>query len=59
MVVLGGIVGAIAGFVIGVAIHVAFWNDSGLADVIPFALAVAGALAGSALGGRYAATKGT
>jgi hypothetical protein len=57
MVVLGGVVGAIAGFVVGVAIHVIFWNDSGLADVIPFALGAAGVLAGSALGRRYVATR--
>ena len=45
MAVLGGILGAIAGFVVGVVIHVAFWNDAGWADILPFALAVAGGLA--------------
>jgi hypothetical protein len=59
MVVLGGIVGAIAGFVIGVAVEVTFWNDrGGIADVIPFALAAAGVLAGSALARRYRKAKG-
>ena len=52
MAVLGGILGAIAGFVVGVVIHVAFWNDAGWADILPFALAVAGGLAGAALGPR-------
>jgi len=47
LAVLGGIVGAIAGFVVGVAIEVAFWNDrGGWADTIPFALAAAGGLTG-------------
>jgi hypothetical protein len=49
MTVLRGILGAVAGFAIGVVIHVAFWNDEGWADIIPFALAVAGVPLGVAL----------
>jgi formate-dependent nitrite reductase membrane component NrfD len=50
MAVLGGILGAVAGFVVGVVLHVAFWNNSGLADVLPFALAVVGIPLGAAAG---------
>jgi hypothetical protein len=58
MAVLGGILGALAGFGIGVLIHVAFWNDEGWADVIPFVLAVLGVLTGVALGRSYGAGRG-
>ena len=55
MAAVGGILGAIVGFAVGVAIEVTFWNDKGgLADTIPFAFAVAGVLIGSALGRRLA-----
>jgi hypothetical protein len=47
--VIGGILGAIAGFVIGVVIDVVFWNNAGWADLIPFALAVAGIPLGAAV----------
>jgi hypothetical protein len=51
--VLGGILGAIAGFVVGILFtEVIFANDASWPDVVPFALAVAGILAGSALGRR-------
>jgi len=49
MEVLGGILGTIVGFVIGVVIHVVFWNNAGWADLIPFALAVAGIPLGTAV----------
>jgi hypothetical protein len=48
--VAGGIVGAIVGFLVGLVIHVVFWNNEGWADIIPFGLAMAGILAGAALG---------
>lgn len=46
---LGGIVGAIVGFAIGILfVEIIFSNNQSWPDVVPFALAVAGALAGSA-----------
>ena len=48
MVVLGAIVGAIVGFAIGILfVEVIFANNQSWPDVVPFALAVLGALAGS------------
>jgi hypothetical protein len=56
--VLGGILGALVGFVLGVVVEVTFWNDrGGWADTIPFAVAAAGALIGSALGRRFRARR--
>ena len=56
---VGGILGVIAGFVVGVVIEVAFWNDAGgWADTLPFALAAAGGLVGAAVGRRLAANPG-
>jgi len=50
---LGGIIGAIVGFVVGILLtEVIFANGKSWPDVVPFALAVAGILAGSALGRR-------
>jgi hypothetical protein len=52
--VVGGIVGAVAGFAVGVLFtEVIFANDQSWPDVVPFALAVLGALVGSTLGRRY------
>jgi uncharacterized protein YacL len=54
MKVLGGVIGAIVGLVIGVILtEVIFANDQSWPDVVPFALAVLGALVGSSLGRRY------
>jgi hypothetical protein len=50
MAYLGGVVGAIAGFVIGILlVEVAFASHSGWTDVVPFALGVFGWLVGSSL----------
>ncbi len=49
MAVMGGIVGAILGFAVGVVFtEVIFANNQDWPNVVPFALAVAGWLAGSA-----------
>lgn len=54
MAKLGGIIGAIVGFVVGILLtEVIFANGKSWPDVVPFALAVAGILAGSALGRRF------
>jgi hypothetical protein len=46
--VLGAIVGAIAGFAIGILfVEVVFANNQSWPDVVPFVLAILGALAGS------------
>jgi ABC-type antimicrobial peptide transport system permease subunit len=51
--VLGGILGALVGFAIGILfVEVIFANNQSWPDVVPFALAVAGALAGSAAAAR-------
>ena len=50
------IVGAIVGLAVGVIFtEVIFANDQSWPDVVPFALAVLGALVGSSLGRRYSA----
>lgn len=50
MALLGSIVGAMAGFVVGVVIvEVAVESHTGWTDVVPFALGVLGWLVGSAL----------
>ena len=57
MVVLGAIVGAIVGFAIGILfVEVIFANNQSWPDVVPFVLAVIGALAGSQLVGRLRRT---
>ena len=49
MSVLGGIVGAIVGFAVGIVFsEIIFANSHDWTNVIPFAVAVAGWLAGSA-----------
>jgi hypothetical protein len=51
--VLGGILGLIAGFAVGILFtEVIFANDQDWPDVVPIGLAVAGALAGAALARR-------
>jgi len=58
MKVAGRVVGAVVGFVVGVALEVMFANDKGgIADVVPFAFAVLGALVGSSLGNRLSARR--
>ena len=48
MAVLGAIVGAIAGFAIGILlVEVIFANNQSWPDVVPFVLAILGALLGS------------
>ena len=48
MAVLGAIVGAIAGFVVGILfVEVIFANNQSWPDVVPFVLAIVGAVAGS------------
>jgi hypothetical protein len=55
--VLGAIVGAVAGFAIGILfVEVIFANNQSWPDVVPFVLAVIGALAGSQLAGRLRRT---
>ena len=50
MAFLAGVVGAIAGFVLGILlVEVAFASHSGWTDVVPFALGVFGWLVGSTL----------
>jgi ABC-type branched-subunit amino acid transport system permease subunit len=50
MTILGGIVGAIVGFALGVVFtEVLFANNASWPDVVPFGLAVFGWLVGSAL----------
>jgi hypothetical protein len=47
-------VGGILGFAVGILLtEVVFPNDKSWPDVVPFALAVAGILAGSALGRSF------
>jgi hypothetical protein len=51
--ILGGILGAVAGFAIGILFtEVIFSSKESWPDVVPFALAVLGILAGSSLGRR-------
>jgi uncharacterized membrane protein YccC len=51
---LGGILGVIAGFAVGVLFtEVIFSNNESWPDVVPVALAVIGALAGAAGGRRF------
>jgi len=48
MAVLGAIVGAVAGFAAGILfVEVIFANNQSWPDVVPFVLAILGALAGS------------
>jgi uncharacterized membrane protein YfcA len=54
--IVGGIVGVVVGFAVGVLFtEVIFANNQSWPDVVPFALAVLGAFVGSSLGRRYAA----
>jgi MYXO-CTERM domain-containing protein len=47
MAILGAIVGAVAGAVVGILlVEVIFPNDQSWPDVVPFALAILGGLAG-------------
>ena len=60
MKVLGGVVGAIVGFVVGILFtEVIFANHQSWPDVVPFALAVLGALLGASLGRRYVERRAT
>ncbi|HET7745373.1 MAG TPA: hypothetical protein VFK76_11610 [Gaiellaceae bacterium] len=58
MKVVGVVAGAVVGFVLGIILEVTFANDKGgWADVVPFALAVLGALVGSSLARRRSARR--
>lgn len=55
---VGAIVGVVVRFAVAVLFtEVIFANDQSWPDVVPFALAVLGALLGSSLGGRFAARR--
>ena len=55
MAVLGGILGLVVGFVVGILFtEVVFANNASWPDVVPFVLAVAGAVGGAQLGRRFA-----
>jgi uncharacterized membrane protein YfcA len=55
MKVVGGILGVLAGFAVGIVFtEVIFANDKSWPDVVPFALAILGGLVGSSLGRRLA-----
>jgi uncharacterized membrane protein YeaQ/YmgE (transglycosylase-associated protein family) len=56
--VVGGIVGVVVGFVVGILVsEVILANQQDWTNLIPFALAVLGALVGSTLGRRYSDTR--
>jgi ABC-type antimicrobial peptide transport system permease subunit len=56
--VLGGFVGAIVGFAVGIFFtEIIYSSTQGWTDVVPFALAVLGILVGSALGRRLASRR--
>ena len=58
MGLVGGIVGAIVGFAVGIVFaEIVFANNASWPDVIPFALAAAGALAGHQAGRSFAARR--
>jgi len=58
MAILGGIVGAIVGFAIGILFtEVIFSNNQSWPDIVPFALAVLGILAGSSFGRRIRSSR--
>lgn len=53
MKIVGGIVGVVVGFAVGVLFtEVIFANDQSWPDVVPFALAVLGWLVGTSLAAR-------
>ena len=53
MAVIGGILGALIGFAVGILFtEVIFANNQSWPDVVPFALAIAGIFVGSTLGRR-------
>ena len=55
MAVLGGILGLVVGFVVGILFtEVILANNQSWPDVVPFVLALVGAIAGSQLGRRVA-----
>jgi hypothetical protein len=57
--VLGGILGVLVGFVVGALFtEVLFANNSSWPDLVPFVLAVLGAVAGAQLGRRLRAQRG-
>jgi hypothetical protein len=59
MGLVGGIIGVLLGFAVGILFtEVIFSNNASWPDVVPFGLAVLGALAGSQLGRQFAARRG-
>ena len=58
MAVIGGILGALIGFAVGILFtEVIFANNQSWPDVVPFALATAGIFVGAALARRVRATR--
>jgi hypothetical protein len=58
MTVLGALLGIVIGFAIGILFtEVIFANNASWPDVIPFALAILGALAGSQFGRQLTARR--
>ena len=58
MAVLGAILGLIVGFAVGILFtEVIFANNASWPDVVPFVLAVAGAVGGARLGRRFVARR--
>jgi uncharacterized membrane protein YfcA len=55
MKTVGGILGVVVGFAVGILFtEVIFANSKSWPDVVPFALAILGGLLGSSLGRRFA-----
>ena len=55
MALMGGIFGAVIGFVIGILfVEAIFANNQSWPDIVPFALAVVGWLVGTTLARRFA-----
>ena len=58
MAVIGGILGALIGFAVGILFtEVIFANNQSWPDVVPFALAIAGIFVGTALARRVRAAR--
>jgi TRAP-type C4-dicarboxylate transport system permease small subunit len=54
MALLGGILGVLVGFSVGIVFsEIIFANSASWTDVVPVALAALGALAGASLGRRF------
>ena len=59
MALIGGIFGALIGFVVGILfVEVIFANNQSWPDIVPFALAAVGWLVGTTLVRRFAVRRG-